>query len=128
MKNLTKNSVANVAKVGVASALIGAGLFLSACGGDSISKAEKLAKQAIEKDFAGAKILNFDEAKKVLGLTNKECLVKIQEVYSYVWNAVKMDDGLQILEVMIRNDNNFAGVKNTYSIDKFKDKKPECFN
>ena len=33
MKNLTKNSVANVAKVGVASALIGAGLFLSACGG-----------------------------------------------------------------------------------------------
>ena len=27
MKNLTKNSVANVAKVGVASALIGAGLF-----------------------------------------------------------------------------------------------------
>lgn len=64
MKNLTKNSVANVAKVGVASALIGAGLFLSACGGDSTSKAEKLAKQAIEKDFAGAKILNFDEAKK----------------------------------------------------------------
>ena len=28
MKNLNKNSVANVAKVGVASALIGAGLFL----------------------------------------------------------------------------------------------------
>ena len=38
MKNLTKNSVANVAKVGVASALIGAGLFLSACGGGDNQK------------------------------------------------------------------------------------------
>ena len=38
MKNLTKNSVANVAKIGVASALIGAGLFLSACGGGDNQK------------------------------------------------------------------------------------------
>ena len=46
MKNLNKNSVANIAKVGVASALIGAGLFLSACGGgDARSKAESLVKQ-----------------------------------------------------------------------------------
>ena len=57
MKNLTKNSVA---KVGVASALIGAGLFLSACGGDSTSKAEKFVKE----QYPDAQILTFDEAKK----------------------------------------------------------------
>ena len=54
MKNLTKISVAasvvsvaNVAKVGVASALIGAGLFLSACAGAAmnLSQAAKLKRK-----------------------------------------------------------------------------------
>ena len=72
MKNLNKNSVANVAKVGVASALIGAGLFLSACGGDSTSKAEKFVKEK----YPDAKILSFSEIQKEFGIKDKECLKK----------------------------------------------------
>ncbi len=64
MKNLTKNSVANVAKVGVASALIGAGLFLSACGGGDefkpSSEAEKKAVVLVKEKYPDYKILSYD--------------------------------------------------------------------
>ncbi len=83
MKNLTKNSVANVAKVGVASALIGAGLFLSACGGDSPKIDDKVSALLKEK-YPDAQILSFTEAEKELdksgnkpkNITIKECFAK----------------------------------------------------
>ena len=82
MKNLTKNSVANVAKVGVASALIGAGLFLSACGGGDefkpSSDTEKAEFALVKAKYPDAKFLSYEVAKKELGSTSsrnfKECL------------------------------------------------------
>ena len=62
----------NVAKVGVASALIGAGLFLSACGGGDefkpSSEAEKQVVNLIKNKSADAKILSFSVAQKEFGL------------------------------------------------------------
>ena len=83
MKNLNKNSVTNVAKVGVASALIGAGLFLSACGGDSPKIDDKVSALLKEK-YPDAQILSFTEAEKELdtlgnkpkNITIKECFAK----------------------------------------------------
>ena len=71
MKNLTKISVAtsvvsvaNVTRVGVASALIGAGLFLSACGGGDefkpSSEAEKKAVALVKEKYPDYKILSYD--------------------------------------------------------------------
>ena len=84
MRNLTKNSVANVAKVGVASALIGAGLFLSACGGGDNQK-EKVA------DIAS--FLTYDDAKKELGVDKdfKQCFEKPIDNTQFFF--VKMSNG-----------------------------------
>ena len=83
MKNLNKNSVTNVAKVGVASALIGAGLFLSACGGDS-PKIDGKVSALLKGKYPDAQILSFTEAEKELdksgnkpkNITIKECFAK----------------------------------------------------
>lgn len=58
-------SVANVAKLGVASALIGAGLFLSACGGDS-PKIDNKHSALLKEKYPDAQILSFTEAEKEL--------------------------------------------------------------
>ncbi len=125
MKNLTKNSVANVAKVGVASALIGAGLFLSACGGDSTSKAEKFVKEK----YPDAKILSFSEIQKEFGLKNKECLAKNSGVFTTTHHFLKTPSGeLVILSVMTDNKNGASRIGDTYSsVDNFKNWNPNCF-
>ncbi len=125
MKNLTKNSVANVAKVGVASALIGAGLFLSACGGGDESKVESL----IKEKYPNAKILSFDEAKKELGLTNKECLnIKKEGWISAATRFVKMADGqFMVLSVLVDSNGKLSMVDKEYTLDMFKQLKPNCF-
>ncbi len=125
MKNLTKNSVANVAKVGVASALIGAGLFLSACGGDSTSKAEKFVKEK----YPDAKILNFSEIQKEFGIKNKECLAKNSGVFTTTHHFLKTPSGeLVILTVMTDNKNGASDIGSTYSsVDNFKGWNPNCF-
>ena len=125
MRNLTKNSVANVAKVGVASALIGAGLFLSACGGDSTSKAEKFVKE----QYPDAKILSFSEIQKEFGIKNKECLSEKGDVSLTTYHFARMaDEKLVILEVKTRHKDDmqkFAG--SGYTIGEFKHLKPDCF-
>ena len=125
MKNLTKNSVANVAKVGVASALIGAGLFLSACGGDSTSKAEKFVKEK----YPDAKILSFSEIQKEFGLKNKECLAKNGGVFTTTHHFLKTPSGeLVILSVMTDNKNGASSIRDTYSsVDNFKNWNSSCF-
>ena len=126
MKNLTKNSVANVAKVGVASALIGAGLFLSACGGDSTSKAEKFVKEK----YPDAKILNFSEIEKEFGLKDKECLTVKDDYLDTTYHFVRMaDEKLVILTVQTRHKDGmqkFSGGSG-YTIGEFKHLKPNCF-
>ena len=88
MKNLTEISVAasvvsvaNVAKVGVASALIGAGLFLSACGGDS-PKIDDKHSALLKEKYPNAQILSFTEAEKELDtLGNKPKNITIKECF-----------------------------------------------
>ena len=81
MKNLTKNSVANIAKIGVASALIGAGLFLSACGGDS-PKIDDKHSALLKEKYPNAQILSFTEAEKELDtLGNKPKNITIKECF-----------------------------------------------
>ena len=138
MKNLNKNSVTNVAKVGVASALIGAGLFLSACGGDSTSKAEKFVKE----QYPDAKILSFSEIQKEFGLKDKECLKKEKKftgkkgvTITYAYIFVEENGKFEILEVMTNSENGESKVGTTYSNDNamnnfeyFKTQNAECFN
>ena len=132
MKNLTKNSVANVAKVGVASALIGAGLFLSACGGDSTSKAEKFVKE----QYPDATILSYDEAKKEFGLTkDKECLTEKGDFLDTTYHFIKIDNEFKVLKVQTRKDNGASNISKIYSDEKlvgnfkdFKTDKADCFN
>ena len=132
MKNLTKNSVANVAKVGVASALIGAGLFLSACGGgDARSKAESFIKQK----YPDAKILSFSEIQKEFGLKDKECLDLKKgsaSVTTSTYHFVKMSGGeLSILMIMTDDKNGASIVDKEYTLDSFKERlkhtNPNCF-
>ena len=132
MKNLTKNSVANVAKVGVASALIGAGLFLSACGGgDARSKAESFIKQK----YPDAKILSFSEIQKEFGLKDKECLDLKKgsaSVTTSTYHFVKMSDGeLSILMIMTDDKNGVSIVDKEYTLDSFKERlkhtNSDCF-
>ena len=132
MKNLTKNSVANVAKVGVASALIGAGLFLSACGGgDARSKAESFIKQK----YPDAKILSFSEIQKEFGLKDKECLDLKKgsaSVTTSTYHFVKMSNGeLSILMIMTDDKNGVSIVDKEYTLDSFKERlkhtNSDCF-
>ena len=132
MKNLTKNSVANVAKVGVASALIGAGLFLSACGGgDARSKAESFIKQK----YPDAKILSFSEIQKEFGLKDKECLDLKKgsaSVTTSTYHFVKISNGeLSILMIMTDNKNGVSIVDKEYTLDSFKERlkhtNSDCF-
>ncbi len=136
MKNLTKNSVANVAKVGVASALIGAGLFLSACGGGDEFKPESIAEkqivEVIKNKSAGAKILSFGVAQKEFGLKDRECLkskgtMDIDDVIDIYF--VKLSNGeIQARQVLINNRTNGGIPSDTYTLEQIKAKKPECFN
>ena len=109
MKNLTKNSVANVAKVGVASALIGAGLFLSACGGGDefkpSSDEEKKDFALVKEKYPDAKFLSYEVAKKELGSTSsrdfRECILGSSGRDYYYF--AKMPNGeVKILEVYIQ--------------------------
>ena len=128
MKNLTKNSVANVAKVGVASALIGAGLFLSACGGDS-PKIDGKVSALLKEKYPDAKILSFSEIQKEFGLKNKECLAKNSGVFTTTHHFLKTPSGeLVILSVMTDNKNGASRIGDTYSsVDNFKNWNPNCF-
>ena len=127
MKNLTKNSVANVAKVGVASALIGAGLFLSACGGDSPKIDDKVSALLKEK-YPDAKILSFSEIQKEFGIKNKEYL-KNSGVFTTTHHFLKTPSGeLVILTVMTDNKNGASSIRDTYSsVDNFKNWNSSCF-
>ncbi len=122
MKNLTKNSVASVAKVGVASALIGAGLFLSACGD---SKIESFFKQR----YPDAKILSFSEIQKEFGLKNKDCLSGKKGTTLITTRFIKSSDGeISVIQAQSK-DYKDSGVmiKDTLTVDEFKKKNPECF-
>lgn len=123
MKNLTKNSVANVAKVGVASALIGAGLFLSACGGDSTSKAEKFVKEK----YPDAKILSFSEIQKEFGLKDKECLNDKNNIFATTYHFISVNGEIKILEIWTDDKGN-SKLNSTLSADNIKAKKADCFN
>ena len=121
MKNLNKNSVANVAKVGVASALIGAGLFLSACGsGDARSKAESLVKQK----YSDVKILSYDESKKELGITTefKKCFSKIPSSFGFLtYVFARTNNEIQVYEVFFPKESDTPTMVNSYgSLDFFK--------
>ena len=135
MKNLTKISVAasvvsvaNVAKVGVASALIGAGLFLSACGGDSTSKAEKFVKEK----YPDAQILTFDEAKKELQLvddanTDESCFAKKSNAWdSRIYFFIKEQNDIKLVEV--ETDEDSGAIKaSEKSIDRVIPFRTHCF-
>ena len=123
MKNLNKNSVTNVAKVGVASALIGAGLFLSACGGDSTSKAEKFVKE----QYPDAKILSFSEIQKEFGLKDKECLNDKNNIFATTYHFISVNGEIKILEIWTDDKGN-SKLNSTLSADNIKAKKADCFN
>ena len=124
MKVLNQKSgvceVANVAKVGVVSALIGAGLFFSGCGGDSTSKAEAVVK----KKYPDAKILNYDEAKKELGVTTefKKCFDKIpNDVDFTTYVFAKLDNEVKVYEISFpKNSDTPYDTINSYTIEQFK--------
>ena len=128
MKNLTKNSVANVAKVGVASALIGAGLFLSACGGDEFkpsSDEEKKDFALVKEKYPDAKFLSYEVAKKELDSTSsrdfRECILGSSGRDYYYF--AKMPNGeVKILEVYIQEPQ----VREKSLID-LRNQKTECF-
>ncbi len=136
MKNLTKNSVANVAKVGVASALIGAGLFLSACGGGDefkpSSEAEKQVVNLIKNKSADAKILSFSVVQKEFGLKDEECLKsKEANEWGYIDNYlfVRLSNGeIQVREITINDKTKNGQLVDTLNVEQIKTKKPECFN
>lgn len=121
-------SAINVAKVGVVSALIGAGLFLSACGGDSPKIDDKVSALLKEK-YPDAQILSFTEAEKELGLTNKECLnIKKEGWISAATRFVKMADGqFMVLSVLVDSNGKLSMVDKEYTLDMFKQLKPNCF-
>lgn len=135
MKNLTKNSVANVAKVGVASALIGAGLFFSACDDNS-------AESLIKKKYPEAKILSFDEAKAELGLIDdRECLTidetvigsdRVRRGWVFYPYFIKNKDKIEVVDISVyinakENQNPKSKAEVNYSVESLKYKKPECF-
>ena len=135
MKYLTKNSVANVAKVGVASALIGAGLFLSACGGDSGGGSEYSKTESfIKKERPDVKILSFNEAKKEFGIKDDKCLT---EKFAKTINRhfAKTADGEVVVfqvsfdEQMIKDGfpDDALSLDKTYAIDDFKARNSKCF-
>ena len=143
MKNLTKNSVVSVAKVGVASALIGAGLFLSACGGGDefkpSSEAEKKVVNLIKNKSADAKILSFSVAQKEFGLKDRECLKNVKDIngyetyvngFMYDYLFIKLSNGeIQVREVSINDKTNGGILTNAiYTLEQIKAKKPEYFN
>ena len=133
MKNLTKNSVANVAKVGVASALIGAGLFLSACG-DSGDRLEKLATKALKEKSPNAQLLSFDEAQKEFGAKDKECFINRKNVVGreviefYAFG--KVDDKIKGYKFTIIDDKDIVDISSVWDsteIDAFKNQLKGCF-
>ena len=141
MKNLTKNSVANVVKVGVASALIGAGLFLSACGGGDefkpSSETEKKVVNLIKNKSADAKILSFSVAQKEFGLKDRECLKNVKDIngyenvngFMYDYLFIKLSNGeIQVREVSINDKTNGGILSDTYTLEQIKAKKADCFN
>ena len=103
----------------------------SACGGGD--EAEAL----IKKEYPNAKVLSFDEAKKEVGLTDKECLkIKISGGgYSY-YHFVKINDEIKFVDVYYSGETNKPNmVGKIYELDllktqndRFRDPKPECFN
>ena len=129
MKNLTKNSVANVAKVGVASALIGAGLFLSACGGGDefkpSSDEEKKDFALVKEKYPDAKFLSYEVAKKELGSTSsrdfRECILG-RSGRDYYYFAKMPNGEVKILEVYIQEPQ----VREKSLID-LRNQKTECF-
>lgn len=124
MKVLNQKSsvckVANVAKLGVVSALIGAGLFFSACGGDTQSKAETFVKEK----YPDAQILTFEEAKKEFGFTKgKDCLVKKGDTFLTTYHFIKTSSGeieTVAVSVIVENGDLYE-IKNAhYSVDSLK--------
>ena len=118
MRNLTKNSVVSVAKVGVASALIGAGLFLSACGGGDNQK-EKFIKEKVA-DIAS--FLTYDDAKKELGVDKdfKQCFEKPIDNTQFFF--VKMSNGeSRFIGVYVSPHTNKAEmISGKYDVEYFK--------
>ena len=129
MKNFTKNSVANVAKVGVASALIGAGLFLSACGGDSGDRLEKLATKALKEKSPNAQLLSFDEAQKEFGAKDKECFIKHKEGWGVTefYAFGKIDNEVKGYKFIIPDKKNESGIGSSFSVNDFKVMLEKCF-
>lgn len=104
MKNLTKNSVANVAKVGVASALIGAGLFLSACGGGDefkpSSEAEKKAVALAKEKYPNTKFLSYEYMnKEILVSSLQSCQIANKNSDTAIYLYSKSDTGTDNYEL-----------------------------
>lgn len=145
MKILNQKSgvckVVNVAKVSVVSALIGAGLFFSACGGGDefkpSSEAEKQVVNLIKNKSADAKILSFSVAQKEFGLKDRECLKNEKDlngyeagngfIYDYLF--IKMPNGeIQVRSVMTNDKTKSGLLSDIHTLEEVKSKKPECFN
>ena len=96
----------------------------SACGGGD--EAEAL----IKKEYPNAKILSFDEAKKEVGLTDKECFKEVgkRNIYFYYY-FVKLDNEIKAISVTFSSEDNKPSMAGRiYSLDILKDLKPDCFN
>ena len=104
------------------------GCFLSACGGDSPKIDDKVSALLKEK-YPDAQILSFTEAEKELGLTNKECLnIKKEGWISAATRFVKMADGqFMVLSVLVDSNGKLSMVDKEYTLDMFKQLKPNCF-
>ena len=132
MKRFNQASQKLSAAVAV-SVLAASAFMLSACGGGE----DKAIESLIKKENPNALLLSFDEAKKEVGLTDKECLR--EEVrgggYSYYY-FVKIDNEIKFVDVYFSKDNKPSMVGRYFrnvdllktQNDEFREPKPECFN
>ena len=100
--------------------------MLTACGGGGDDAAVSL----IKKEYPNAKILSFDEAKKEVGLTDKECFKEVgkRNIYFYYY-FVKLDNEIKAISVTFSSEDNKPSMAGRiYSLDILKDLKPDCFN
>lgn len=131
MKNLTK--------LGVASALISVSLLFCACGSEE-DKIESAIKKEVQQKF-NAQLLSFEEAKKEVGLKDKDCLKGTKNGSDFDYRFIKTATGdIEIVRLAFtysviqgKKSKDFLMNKayfedKSLTPDRLKTQKPECFN
>ena len=105
---------------------------MSACGGDSGDRLEKLATKALKEKSPNAQLLSFDEAQKEFGAKDKECFIKHKEGWGVTefYAFGKVDDKIKGYKFTIIDDKDIVDISSVWDsteIDAFKNKLKGCF-